>query len=170
MEAPKCGGKKRSGGFCRQPAGWGTEHVGSGKCKLHAGASTGPKDQTGNRNAVTHGIYETLMRERLPEEERIAFDQVPVETALEAELRVLRYKLLRLLDNVDQNLVVGFNIETIKADEFTKVNGIVQLADAIRKVVKEMKSGDDQGVGVALESFMAGVHTRENMQTEDLSE
>jgi hypothetical protein len=33
-----CGGKKRQGeGTCTRPAGWGTEHVGAGSCKLHGG-------------------------------------------------------------------------------------------------------------------------------------
>lgn len=41
-KGPKCGApkdnKSSSGeGFCTQPAGWGTEHKGSGPCKLHGG-------------------------------------------------------------------------------------------------------------------------------------
>lgn len=33
-----CGAKKRqSEGTCTRPAGWGTDHVGSGPCKLHGG-------------------------------------------------------------------------------------------------------------------------------------
>lgn len=35
-----CGGKKRQGeGTCTRPAGWGTDHVGTGCCKLHGGAT-----------------------------------------------------------------------------------------------------------------------------------
>ena len=37
---PLCGGRLRRGeGTCRQPAGWGTDHVGVGYCKLHGGAT-----------------------------------------------------------------------------------------------------------------------------------
>lgn len=37
---PTCGGKKRQGeGNCTRPAGWGTDHAGSGRCKLHGGCS-----------------------------------------------------------------------------------------------------------------------------------
>ena len=33
-----CGSKKRQGdGTCTRPAGWGTDHVGEGPCKLHGG-------------------------------------------------------------------------------------------------------------------------------------
>lgn len=44
----KCNGKLSKGkpGKCTQKAGWGTEHVGHGKCKLHGG-----KTQTHNRSA-----------------------------------------------------------------------------------------------------------------------
>lgn len=40
MAHPLCGGKllKRDG-TCRRPAGWGTPHPGSGRCKLHGGCS-----------------------------------------------------------------------------------------------------------------------------------
>lgn len=32
-----CGARTRSGGSCGRPAGWGTDHAGSGRCKLHGG-------------------------------------------------------------------------------------------------------------------------------------
>ena len=52
---PRCGAKNRAGTPCQQKAGWGTVHVGTGRCKLHGGASTGaPK---GNKNALKHGRY-----------------------------------------------------------------------------------------------------------------
>jgi hypothetical protein len=34
-----CGGKTRAGGKCERPAGWGTDHVGWGHCKLHGGCA-----------------------------------------------------------------------------------------------------------------------------------
>ncbi len=50
-----CGAKTRAGTPCRRPAGWGTNHPGSGRCKLHGGCSTGaPK---GNKNGEKHGFY-----------------------------------------------------------------------------------------------------------------
>mgnify|MGYP001172356705 FL=1 len=39
MAKPKCGAKTRAGTPCRKPAGWGTDHPGDGRCKLHAGCS-----------------------------------------------------------------------------------------------------------------------------------
>lgn len=34
-----CNAKKRSGGPCTRPSGWGTEHPGIGRCKLHGGTT-----------------------------------------------------------------------------------------------------------------------------------
>ena len=39
---PMCGARlrgSRKGGECRRPAGWGTDHVGYGRCRLHGGTS-----------------------------------------------------------------------------------------------------------------------------------
>lgn len=35
----KCGAKARSGNPCGRPAGWGTSHPGTGRCKMHAGST-----------------------------------------------------------------------------------------------------------------------------------
>lgn len=45
-DGPKCGGLKTDGGLCTQTAGWGTDHQGIGKCKLHFG-----RTKTHNRAA-----------------------------------------------------------------------------------------------------------------------
>ena len=39
-DGPRCGAKKHQGdGTCTQVAGWGTDHVGEGPCKLHGGST-----------------------------------------------------------------------------------------------------------------------------------
>ena len=39
-KGPFCGGKLHGrGGTCEQPAGWGTPHPGTGRCKLHGGCA-----------------------------------------------------------------------------------------------------------------------------------
>ncbi|MDX3860052.1 hypothetical protein [Streptomyces europaeiscabiei] len=37
--APKCGAKTKAGTPCGMPAGFGTSHVGTGRCKLHGGST-----------------------------------------------------------------------------------------------------------------------------------
>lgn len=49
---PLCGARLRQGeGNCRKPAGWGTEHPGYGKCRLHGG-STASQTTRANRQRV----------------------------------------------------------------------------------------------------------------------
>lgn len=36
---PRCGATKRDGSPCRHGAGWGTDHAGIGRCKLHGGST-----------------------------------------------------------------------------------------------------------------------------------
>lgn len=53
MSQNTCGARTRSGGRCKHPAGWGTSHVGQGRCKLHGGASLrGPEHPN-----FTHGRH-----------------------------------------------------------------------------------------------------------------
>jgi len=50
--AAKCGGKKHGvDELCTQAAGWGTDHPGTGKCKLHGGS-----------NPIRHGRYSGIER------------------------------------------------------------------------------------------------------------
>lgn len=49
-----CGAKTRAGTPCKKPAGWGTNHKGTGKCKLHGGATP-----------IKHGLYSKYTSHRL---------------------------------------------------------------------------------------------------------
>lgn len=40
-----CGALKKDGSLCQQPAGWGTNHYGTGRCKLHSGTLQGTRLQ-----------------------------------------------------------------------------------------------------------------------------
>lgn len=74
-----CGAKTRAGTPCQQKAGWGTNHVGEGRCKLHGGASTGPRDRKRasekkkkNKNAEKHGLFS----KHLPEETNSIIEEI----------------------------------------------------------------------------------------------
>jgi hypothetical protein len=143
-----CGAKTRSGTPCQLPAGWGTDHPGEGRCKLHGGCSPGPPK--GNKNALKHGVYETVIRDRLSPEEQAVFDSVPTDDGLAQEIRILRFKLLRLLEPVERETVIGTKtgaeVVTLKVDEVTKAYAIEKLVDGIRKIVKDMKdTAQDDG-------------------------
>src|SRR5207253_3287091 len=75
-----CGAKKKQGeGTCTQPAGWGTDHFGQGKCKLHGGAT--PIKSTGRYSKIKR----PALRERI---ERFEADPDP--TNLLPEVSLLR--------------------------------------------------------------------------------
>ncbi len=141
-----CGAKAKSTGEpCEKPAGWGTDHQGEGKCKYHGGASKGaPK---GNKNAVKHGIYEKEIKKKMNEDEKEVYSNISTEEGLEQELKILRFKLLRLLEPVEQQKIIdGGRIATIEIDEVTKSKAIAKLVDNIRKLIKDNKeiNGGDE--------------------------
>jgi len=85
-----CNATTRSGGYCQMPAGWGTHHFGTGRCKLHGGKSEGAPAR--NQNASKHGIYSQFESE----DERQALDDVDTHS-LEGEIRVVSRQLMRTL-------------------------------------------------------------------------
>lgn len=83
-----CGARTRNGTPCKKKAGWGTDHLGSGRCKFHGGASTGaPK---GNQNARKHGIYS----KSLLDDEKVLWDEIEIGD-LEQEIKLCRIQLRR---------------------------------------------------------------------------
>lgn len=56
------GDKRQSEGECTRPAGWGTDHVGFGRCKLHGG-STPSHRKAGRLRAVEADARSVLARE-----------------------------------------------------------------------------------------------------------
>jgi hypothetical protein len=61
-DGPYCHGKKRGedGGWCHRPEGWGTDHAGTGRCKLHGGATsshkTAAKAEAARKAVDTYGL------------------------------------------------------------------------------------------------------------------
>jgi hypothetical protein len=78
---PRCGAKRRQeAGACRKPAGWGTDHVGTGSCRLHCG-STATVSRGAHRQAAESRAHALVAAEGL---EPVA-DPVAVMTLLAAE-------------------------------------------------------------------------------------
>jgi hypothetical protein len=51
--AKRCGAKLKRGGRCGQVAGWGTDHRGSGRCKMHGGSSPSGRKSAAKEAALT---------------------------------------------------------------------------------------------------------------------
>jgi hypothetical protein len=87
----RCDGKsKRTGEQCKKPAGWGTDHVGAGKCRIHGGSTP-----------IKHGRYSQIVRPEMREKiER--FEQDPDPLNLEPEVAILRAHVEELMNRWDE--------------------------------------------------------------------
>lgn len=86
---PKCGKATREGAKnpkCGRPCGWGTDHPGTGPCKLHGGASL-----------VTHGRYAT-MRDETMRELIASFENDPDALNVFPELAAARALFVNFID------------------------------------------------------------------------
>jgi len=90
-----CGAKTRAGAPCKQKAGWGTDHVGEGRCKLHGGGSKG--------RPIVHGRYSIKHKESLREKQR-KFMNDPEAGNLIPELALLRALLEEYLDRFGDDM------------------------------------------------------------------
>lgn len=116
--ARHCGAKTRAGGKCKAPA------MANGRCRVHGGASTGPKEPAipkGNTRAVSHGFYsDALLAEERPLYERAEIG------SLDDEIRLAKVKLFRFVrmsGNSDVAEMVDGAIEIVRKFGDDKVFG-----------------------------------------------
>lgn len=125
---PKCGGATSSGGKCTQPAGWGTEHLGEGKCKLHGGAS--PRGTESPH--FKHGMYSNyLPTSILQKADAMAAQSEMLDLLPELVLTraLLADYMERLKTNESQTKLLPGEFETIR----TLTDQIRKLSDSISK-------------------------------------
>lgn len=117
-----CGGKTRQGSACQRPAGWGTSHVGEGRCKLHGGNAGRP---------IEHGRYSVTRRAGL-QTKMAQFYNDPAAGDLRSELALLRAMLQAYLDGFD---VYG-PIEVLDLGRvFEMVESIGKMVERIAKIL-----------------------------------
>lgn len=101
MEKRQCGAKTKSGEPCKKAA------LANGRCRFHGGKSTGPKDPNklkGNKNALKHGLYETIWLDTLTEEEQELFAQVSTDPTAQVENRfkLSEIRIRRMMHRINQ--------------------------------------------------------------------
>jgi hypothetical protein len=103
--------------YCTQAAGWGTEHAGSGRCKLHGGMSTGKKKSLKYLMKLVEKKERKLieMFRELPEEERWSLENVLAihHIVLGEVLKTKKYDLVLRLGEAIQRI-----LETLKKDKY----------------------------------------------------
>ncbi|WP_394739618.1 hypothetical protein [Natronococcus roseus] len=113
-------------GYCNNPAGFSTDHVGEGRCKFHGGYSSGPPE--GSRNAATHGLSsdpETYFESQSPER------QAEIERTTEAILERLRAKYDHE-DKIDHELAHRVAIKLDIAEQasvYIQETGLIQVIE-----------------------------------------
>lgn len=143
---PLCGARNRNReGNCRRPAGWGTDHPGVGRCKLHGGCSLRGKDHPG----YVHGAYVKPPAFLNPEElqDFEEFKQRALEIGPTEEELALMYRVLKAATGSETvPLVVGANVlvslATARAKYKTVAEGVqlsisfeqAEIADLLERV------------------------------------
>lgn len=125
-----CAAKTRAGTPCQQPAGWGTDHVGSGRCKLHGGKSTG--------RPITHGRYSLNHRAKLAEKAQVFEDANFGD--LQAELNLLRALLQEYIDRFPDGI-------TLKAADISAMMGMVESIGRMEE--RRIKIKNDTAFGAS---------------------
>ena len=137
-------------GYCKQPAGFRTEHLSTGRCYLHGGNAGRP---------IVSGLYSEKLTAKLREEyEKLLND--PLLASLYSELGLLKVLFSDLLEKISDELDSGddiwvaqnrFGEETISP----RSKALITLSDSISKVVRtivdaEEKSGKNLNIGQVL--------------------
>lgn len=151
----KCRANTRKDKPCAKRAGQGTNHLGTGKCSSHGGASPGGKP--GNKNAVTTGEHETIHVSGLTAGERRMYDGLQTSPTSQAEntLRLCCVREHRILLRInsavqaelesDNGLLIGSvshlagkqpkgSVDTQQVDRVPALQTIMRLEDSLTRV------------------------------------
>ena len=91
----------------------------------------------GNLNAIKHGAYQTIYADYLPADEKAVYEQMPGEADLEAEIRLLRLKITRLLNRQEDFFYDMFgNRHDKELSEEDREAGILACMKQLEKLVR----------------------------------
>lgn len=119
-------GPNRLTGYCSMRAGWGTDHVGEGRCRLHGGAIEGAGPPTGNQHGATHSLN--------ADPNRYYHDLEPDEQAFIREVALaIEDRFRRLGDGIDyldrvlaRRVAVELHIVSKASDYIQNESGLIQ--------------------------------------------
>lgn len=158
-----CNATNRHGEPCGLPAGWGTDHVGDGRCKLHGGASKRGKDAPGFK----HGLFSDY----LDPKDRDAIDALDEYEDAEKLDELINWRLARLRravralsEDSEQNFWAAFSelVEQVGEPDADQIQELARMLssgnramqaeiDLVRKLIKDrnkIAEGDDVNVGL----------------------
>ena len=113
----------------------------------NAKGNSGGSAPAGNLNAVKHGAYQTMYADYLPEEEKQVYAQMPGDADLEAEIRLLRLKITRLLNRHQTHFYDAFGVRHDKElSEEDREAGILACTKQLEKLVRTQEIIRRQGL------------------------
>lgn len=124
-----CGAKTRSGGVCKKQAGWGTDHLGEGRCRLHGGATP-----------IKHGRYSTITRPRV-RELLDQYENDPEPLNLLPEVKLLRALLTDFVERYDEITDATLAWHNSWGEEYRKA-----VATWREKMLRRLESGGWQDI------------------------
>lgn len=135
-----CGVTKRdgSGDPCKLPAGWGTDHVGEGACKLHGGVTPTGEDNP----AFEHGLFS----DHLSEQDRRTVgaldeygDAEKLDELINWRLARLRRYLREMSEEEEMSFWDAFRDVVDATDEVTddEIRALAQMLDRNNRAVQE---------------------------------
>lgn len=144
-----CNAKKKSGGTCRKPAGWGTNHLGQGRCRRHGGAQTSRMVQHGFYSGVTHTRIKDLMVE-MSKVELNAMDLIPEANVL----RAMTVDFINRYDSFVEALMAWYADpeSNQRPRRVMDIQDAAHLVESISRVVHRMHQIQSEGA-VSLETF-----------------
>ena len=111
--------------------------VGAPYGNKNAVGNKGGAAPAGNLNAVKHGAYQTIYVDYLPDDERQVYEQMPGDADLEAEIRLLRLKITRLLSRHQTHFYDAFGVRHDKElSEEDREAGILACTKQLEKLVR----------------------------------
>lgn len=118
---------------------------------MHGGKSTGPIDQTGNKNAVTTGEFESILWDTLEDDERELVGRIDLDKLrlLEEEIRLVTIRERRMLQRIKQLADVEEGMTVVSAEQIHSEDSFTQ------KAKKEGTLGQIQAIEEALTRVQA---------------
>ena len=130
---------------------------GAPKGNKNAVGNAGGAAPEGNVNAIKHGAYQNLYADFLPSEERELYEQMPSDTNLDAEIKLLRLKIARLSNRQTTFFydMFGNRHEKALSDEDREA-GILACAKQLEKLIRTQEQNKLQREKLEMEKARMG--------------